>query len=73
MVTSNGGGFLVKDADKVGRDRTFSLPSTPQQFALSPDGRWLASSFLTSPKDVRAAPVSSLQVWDLSSGKASRP
>ena len=62
--------LLVRDADKGVGDRTFSLPSAPMVFALSPDGRWLVSSFATSVKDVRAVPVLSLQVWNLSAGKA---
>ena len=70
-VTRNGtAGLSVTDADKRVEDRTFSLPSTPQQFALSPDGQWLASSFVTSRNGVRSAPVQSLQVWNLSAGKA---
>ncbi len=69
-ATAKALGVVVTDADRVGEDRTFPMPSTPTLLALSPDGRWLVSSFRTAPPDARPASVNVLKVWDLSSGQA---
>ena len=61
-AAASGQAVVVSDADRVGEDRTFPLPAPPVHVALSPDGRWLVSSFHTAAKDGRVAKVDALQV-----------
>ena len=70
-AAASGWNVVVKDAERIGEDKTFPLPAPPFHIALSPDGRWLVSSFLTAAKDGRRTKVAALQVWDLSSGRRS--
>ena len=62
--------IVISDADKVGKDRTFPLSAAPRQVALSKDGQCLVASFISAPQESGSPPATSLQVWELASGKA---